>query len=453
MVPLPGFMRVERLHVLRADQEANRGEFVTYVVYASHRSVHNYALEYAIHAANALGKPAIVVFPLIERKPHPNLRRFRFMLEGLLKLRGSLEGRGIKLVVRKNFDFLPLIRESCLVVLDRPYLAHQRRYIDEIVKGSESRVVMVEGDVTVPVEVVSPRPEPYARTIRPKVLRKLDVFLEDVPALAPKTPSLDLDVTSWDEDTVEGYVRGIEVDHTVDAVDRLVGGEDEALRRLRTFVGERLPFYSERRSDPGAVATSELSPYLRWGMISPVQVLREVLKHYALNDVNVQTLINELVVWRELARNAAVYNPDFGKFEGLPLWARSTLEDHAGDRREHIYSLRELERAQTHDRYWNAAQRELLSTGKVHNYMRMYWCKKLIEWTETPQRAFEYAVYLNDRYGLDGLDPNSYLGISWCFGAFDRPFFESKIYGKVRRMTEESLKRKSGIQLYLSRYS
>ncbi|MEM1948604.1 MAG: hypothetical protein QW240_07730, partial [Candidatus Caldarchaeum sp.] len=134
------------------------------------------------------------------------------------------------------------------------------------------------------------------------------------------------------------------------------------------------------------------------------------------------------------------------------LIIRATLEDHKGDRREHVYDLQTLEKADTHDRYWNAAQRELLLTGKIHNYMRMYWCKKLIEWTEDPRKAFEYAVYLNDRYALDGVDPNSYLGISWCFGAFDRPFFESKIYGKVRKMTDESLKRKAGIKRYLEKF-
>ncbi|MEN3047184.1 MAG: deoxyribodipyrimidine photo-lyase [Candidatus Caldarchaeales archaeon] len=453
MLPPPSFIRPERVHSLKPGEGGARGEFVTYLMYASHRSVHNYALEYAVYAANGLRRPLLVVFPLIERKPHPNLRRFRFMLEGMIKLRSSLARRGIKLVVRRNSDFVPLIEESCMVVLDSPYLPHQRRFLREAVEGAESPVAMVEGDVVVPVGVASTKAEPYARTIRPKILKNLQSFLEDVPQLEIKVPSLDMDVASWDEDSVEGYLNGLDIDVTVPPVDYYVGGEDEALRRLDVFVRERLKFYAEKRSDPGADATSELSPYLRWGMISPVQVLREALKSFGPDDANVSRLIDELVVWRELARNAAVHNPDFGKFEGLPAWARGTLEEHASDRREHVYSLEELERAQTHDRYWNAAQRELLRTGKIHNYMRMYWCKRLIEWTEDPRTAFEYAVYLNDRYALDGVDPNSYLGISWCFGAFDRPFAESRIYGKVRRMSEESLKSKFLIERYLRRHS
>ncbi|MDW8042808.1 MAG: deoxyribodipyrimidine photo-lyase [Nitrososphaerota archaeon] len=453
MVRPPSFIMQERVHVLKHGDARTRGEFASYLMYASHRSVHNYALEYAVHAANELRRPLLVLFPLIERKPHPNLRRFRFMLEGMVKLRRSLAARGIRLVVGRNFDFARLIGESCLVVLDSPYLPHQRRFLREAVEGAEAPVVMVEGDVVVPVGVASAKAEPYARTIRPKILNNLQRFLEEVPQLELKAPSLDVDVPSWDEDSVEDYLNELDIDVTVPPVDYYVGGEDEALRRLEVFVRERLRFYAERRSDPGADATSELSPYLRWGMISPVQVLKEALKRFELDDENVRRLIDELVVWRELARNAAVYNPDFGRFGGLPDWARRTLEEHASDRREHVYSLEELERAQTHDRYWNAAQRELLRTGKIHNYMRMYWCKRLIEWTEDPRTGFEYAVYLNDRYGLDGVDPNSYLGISWCFGAFDRPFTESRVFGKVRRMTEESLRRHPMIERYLRRYS
>ncbi|MDW8084198.1 MAG: deoxyribodipyrimidine photo-lyase [Candidatus Caldarchaeum sp.] len=448
-----GFMRQERVHVLKGGSGDGRGEFVAYIMYASHRVNHNHALEYTIHEANVQRKPAVVIFPIIEKKPHPNLRRFRFMLENLLKMREALRRRNVKLVVRRNFDFIPLLKEASYVVVDRPYLNHQRKFIDAVVENSEAEVAMVEGDVVVPVEVVSQKAEPYARTIRPKIMKNLEKFLEDIPTIRLEISSLPLDIPSWDEESVEDYVKGLEVDLTVEPVDYFVGGEDEALRRLSLFVGERLKIYAENRSDPGVEASSELSPYLRWGMISPVQILREVFKVYRFDDVNVQSLVNELVVWRELARNAAVYNPGFGTFDGLPEWAKQTLEAHARDRREHLYSLDELEKAQTHDRYWNAAQTELVRTGKIHNYMRMYWCKKIIEWTEHPRTAFEYAVYLNDRYGLDGVDPNSYLGISWCFGAFDRPFFESKIYGKVRKMTEESLKRKPGINAYLRRFS
>ncbi|MCS7143128.1 MAG: deoxyribodipyrimidine photo-lyase [Aigarchaeota archaeon] len=450
---VPRFINAERIKVLREGQDAERGDLIVYVMYASHRVSHNYALEYAIHEANLHRRPVIVVFPLIEKKPFPNLRRFSFMLENLIKMRRALAERGVRMFVCKNYGFLSLLGEASLVVVDRPYLSHQRRFIDTIVENAESKVVMVEGDVVVPIEAASQRPEHFARTIRPKILGKLKRFLEELPAIPPKVPSLSIDLPSWDADTVEEYVKGLEIDHTVRPVGYFVGGEDEASRRLDTFVNERLDLYARNRSDPGAEVCSELSPYLRWGMTSPVQILRVVLMKRSLEDVNVQSFINELVVWRELARNAAVYNPYFGTYDGLPGWARGTLEAHSSDRREHTYTIQELERGETHDEYWNAAQRELLTTGKIHNYMRMYWCKKIIEWTEHPQMAFECAVYLNDKYGLDGVDPNSYLGISWCFGAFDKPFFESKVYGKVRRMTQEALRRRPGIKRYLHKYS
>ncbi|MCS7145101.1 MAG: deoxyribodipyrimidine photo-lyase [Aigarchaeota archaeon] len=453
MVGVPSFIRAERVRFLKPQQTSASGDYVLYVMEACQRTVQNYALEYAVYQANGLSKPLVVLFPLLERQPHPNLRRFRFMLEGLAELRYALRRRNIKLVVRKGSRFSDLMREARLIVLDRAYLSHQREFRSVVVEESEAPVAEVEGGVVCPVEAVSQKAEPYARTIRPKLLKILDRFLEDLPAQQAVKSSLPLDLESWDEDGPEEYLRGLDIDRSVQPVSYFRGGEEEGLRRLSLFVRERLPIYAEKRSDPGTDATSELSPYLRFGMVSPVQVLKAVLRVSSTNDANVQSLVNELVVWRELARNAAVYNPLFGGFDGLPGWARQTLIQHVGDRREYVYDLPTLERAETHDPFWNAAQRELLATGKIHNYVRMYWCKKLIEWTETPQRAFEYAVYLNDRYGLDGLDPNSYLGISWCFGAFDRPFFESKIYGKVRRMTEESLKRKPGIQLYLSRYS
>ncbi|MEM2871373.1 MAG: deoxyribodipyrimidine photo-lyase [Candidatus Caldarchaeum sp.] len=443
----PTFMRPERIHVRKAVSET-WGEFVLYVMDACQRSLGNFALEYAVYQANRLGHPLIAVVPVDEKMPHANLRRFKFMFEGLTKLREVLETRKIRVLVEKADRITRFLAESCFTVLDTAYLGFQRAFRNQITESSQCSVVEVEGNVVVPVELASNKPEPYARTIRPKLIKHLNQFLEDLPVQTPEHSSIQLDF----ENDVEKLFSSVKIDRTASPVDYFTGGEDDALSRLKVFTEKKLRRYAEGRSDPGEDFSSELSPYLRYGMVSPVQVVKAALEAVGPDDVNLNSLVNELVVWRELARNAAYYSPLFGTFDGLPEWAKQTLEKHKDDRREYVYDLQTLEKAETHDIYWNAAQRELLYTGKIHNYMRMYWCKKLIEWTDDPRKAFEYAVYLNDRYGLDGVDPNSYLGISWCFGAFDRPFFESKIYGKIRKMTEESLKRKPGISRYLKKY-
>lgn len=429
MLTFPEWIRAERVEVARTSPQKPKGEFVLYVMDASQRTEHNYALEFAISQANVLRKPVLALFPLNEKQPHPNLRKIWFMLQNMIKIKNSLARRNIKLVTCKMIDVADLLTEAALIVIDRAYLPYQTEFRRDLINQATSNVAMVEGDVVCPVKYVSQKAEPYARTIRPKLLKHLFSFLEELPSQTPIVSSLDIKVDGLDYPKVEEYVDSLAIDKSVSVVDRFVGGEDEAQKILHDFVENKLRFYAAGRSDPGVDASTNLSPYLRFGMISPVQILNAVLKVADTGDVNVQSLVNELVVWRELARNAAVYNPRLGVFEGLPLWAKETLDKHAGDRREYEYSLQSLEKAETHDPYWNAAQRELLATGKIHNYMRMYWCKKLIEWTETPQKAFEYAVYLNDRYGLDGVDPNSYLGISWFFG-------------EARKMTVESLRRK-----------
>ncbi|MEM2557049.1 MAG: deoxyribodipyrimidine photo-lyase [Candidatus Caldarchaeum sp.] len=430
----------------------NGGDYLVYVMDASLRSSWNHALEYAVFEANRLGRSLVVVYNLDEKQPFMNTRKLHFIQRALKNVGEQLRKRGILFLVRKTESLLKLVNEAVSVIVDAGYTRHQQTFRKTLAKHCHS-VTMVEGDVIVPVKTASNRAEPYARTIRPKLLNRLTDFLETVPAIPVKQASADLDIEGLRYETFYDLSKDFGSIEFVEPVKHVVGGEDEAQKRLETFVKERLDRYAAERSDPGSDSCSELSPYLRYGMISPVQVLKHVFEYRRRGDVNVESLINELVVWRELARNAEVYNPFFERYEGLPEWARETLGIHARDHRDYVYSLGELERAETHDVYWNAAQRELLMTGKIHNYMRMYWCKKLLEWTDSPETAYRYAVYLNNKYGLDAEDPNSYLGIGWCFGAFDRPFTESSIYGKVRRMTAESLKRKKLIKTYLQRWS
>ncbi len=423
---------------------------------ASQRSIYNPALETALFFANQLKKPLLVYFGLTDKYKYSNSRYYSFMIDGILKTKKSLEGRGIKLVILKADPpdgAIELSKRASLLVLDRGYLRHQRHWRRKIAEQVSIPVIEVEGDVVAPVEAVSNKAEPYARTIRPKILSKLFDFLEEIPQLEPVKSSFMLDIeNTWEEERAQDYLNALSIDKSVPPVQYYESGEDVALTKLKLFIEERLPIYAEMRSDPGVKATSELSPYIRFGQISPVFIVKKVLEHYPYDDPNVKIFINELVIWRELARNYAWYNPLYNEYEGLPSWARETLEKHLPDKRPAIYELSQLEEGNTDDPYWNSAQRELLTKGTIHNYIRMYWCKKLIEWTPHPKIAFDIACYLNDKYALDGRDPNGYAGISWCFGAFDRPFPEREIYGRVRKMSSASLLSKPNFKRYLQQF-
>jgi len=222
----------------------------------------------------------------------------------------------------------------------------------------------------------------------------------------------------------------------------LRGGPRAALEKLQRFVGEHLSSYQRRRKDPAAQCQSQLSPYLHFGHISTLQVILWLRQHAA--GAEAEAWIEELVVRRELARNMVYYNPDgYDSYDGIvPFWARQSLEAHSSDARPRLFSFDELDCGLTDDPAWNAAQHEMVASGHMHNYMRMYWCKQLLTWTPTPREAFELAIRLNDRWELDGRDENGYMGIAWCFGNHDREFPERPIFGSVRCMTRSGLRGK-----------
>jgi len=436
------------------------GKFFLYWMDQSQRESFNHALEFSITLANQHKKPLIVYFPITDKYKFSNLRYYTFMMEGILKTKRAIEDRGIKFVIEYVDDpALSVLQHSkyaCAVITDRGYLRHQRRQREKVALSSDVAVFEVESDVIVPVEEVSTRLEPYARTIREKIYSKMYHFLTPVEGIEPKVKSfgMDFDFKELNYSSPEDYLKLLNIRKDVRPVSKYFeGGYDQAIKRLKDFVEKKLIHYREYRSDPSKDYQSDLSPYLRFGQISPLEVVLEVLKVYLPTDPNVQSFFNELIVWRELARNYALYNPLYNQYEGIPEWAKRSLEEHQKDPREAIYSLEELEQAKTHDPYWNSAQRELLLKGKMHNYMRMYWCKRLIEWTKSPKEAFDIACYLNDKYELDGREPNSYAGIAWCFGSFDRPFQDRKVIGKIRPMTMAGLERKFDMKAYIKKVS
>jgi deoxyribodipyrimidine photo-lyase len=243
-------------------------------------------------------------------------------------------------------------------------------------------------------------------------------------------------------------LKGLKVDSSVKGVDWLTGGTSQALERFQSFLSHSLDRYHLNRNDPALAIQSNMGPYLHFGQISPITLALEANR---TGSPGAESFLEELVIRRELAFNFVHYNPSYDRFECLPDWARRTLKDHSRDLREYVYSIEELEKGTTHDPYWNAAQREMVITGKMHNYMRMYWGKKILEWIEDPPEAFQTALYLNNRYSLDGRDPNSYAGVAWCFGKHDRPWTERPIFGKIRYMNDKGLKRKFPIAKYVKR--
>jgi deoxyribodipyrimidine photo-lyase len=238
----------------------------------------------------------------------------------------------------------------------------------------------------------------------------------------------------------------LKVDSSVGRSPLLNGGEEEAERLLRDFIENKLMGYDSDRNDPSLDGTSQLSAYLHFGNISPVRIALAALKR---DRTLAEPFLEELIVRRELSFNFVRNNPHYDSFKCLPNWAVKTLREHEKDKRTSLYKLTELENALTLDPAWNAAQLELLHTGRIHGYMRMYWGKKILEWTASPEEAYETAIRLNDKYELDGRDPNGYAGVAWCFGKHDRPWAQGPVFGTVRRMTQSGLRRKFDLEAYI----
>lgn len=445
-----------RVKVINRRQFNTNGKYIIYWMSHSHRAHFNHSLEFAIELSNQSGKPLLVYFPITDKYKHSNARYYKFMLDGILEAKKSVEERGIKFAIEKVNDIkrkiIELSENAYALITDKAYLKYYRKLNKYIADGLDVPVFEIESDVCVPVEIASDKQEHYAFTFRKKIYSLLDKYIIELKPREPKIKSVSFDF-GIEEITFNNsleILNILNIDKSV-SLSPFVGGYSKARKYLEEFIEKKLHGYKEFRSHPELDYQSNLSPYLHFGQISPIEVVLEVLSKYGRKDENVDSFFNELIVWRELARNFCYYNPNYNQYEGIPDWAKETLEEHKNDKREYIYTIEDLENAKTHDEYWNSAQLELLKTGKMHNYMRMYWCKKLIEWTDDPKKAFDIACYLNDKYELDGRDPNGYAGISWCFGTHDRPWKERKIFGKVRYMSASGLEAKFDIKKYVEK--
>ncbi len=440
------------------------GDYVLFWMQKSQRSLDNPALDLAMHLANHLSLPLLCVFVLCDY-PGAQAPHYRFMLEGLKRCAEDLRSRGAGFELLKGEpadQVLAMSRQATVLVADEGKLAFERRWREEIAASPDRPdMVIVETESVVPPSAVSDHLEWSAATIRRKISSQLPFYLSRESSNAEccgKVFTGRIGDDSLFDELPAGTPLGYGVPATKAARSRrrpgallslqrvgLCPGQHAALGRFDEFLGSGgLSRYEQWRNDPNAKASSGMSAYLHFGQVSPVRLTKKALEQ---SPSEAQAYVEQLVVRRELALNYVLYNPSYLDYESAaPDWARRSLASRRLPTR--AYSDAELEEARTEDPYWNAAQQELVLSGTIHNYMRMYWGKQLLRWFSNPAVAFGIAVRINDSYSLDGRDPNGYAGIAWCFGRHDRPWPERQGFGSVRSMMASGLRKKFDADRY-----
>ena len=430
------------------DAPPTPGKFIIYWMQQAQRIHWNHALSYAKELSNRLKKPLMVYFGLTDTFPEANLRHYQFMIEGLQEVKEQLLQQKIGFIIRREHPVEGLVRikdDIGVLVCDRGYLRVQKQWRQQLAEKMDAPMIQIESDVGIPVETASDKEEYAAYTIRPKINKQKAHYLHPV-----KDPDVSIDSTSYDFDSepidnINSFLSSLSVDTHVSPSPMLKGGRTNAQTLLGEFLTSKIQDYATNRNDPSKNVSSMMSPYLHFGQISSVEIAWEVNRK--AKDLSTDYL-EELIVRRELSMNFVHYNNTYDSISCLPYWAQKTLQKHSKDKRDYVYTREEFEKAKTHDPYWNAAQKQMMLTGYMHGYMRMYWGKKIIEWADSPEQAYEIALYLNNKYELDGRDPNGFTGVAWCFGKHDRPWRERAIFGSIRFISQSGLHRKGDIERY-----
>lgn len=446
-------MEIEKTRIKHLNPHPFRpGKFILYWMQQSQRVYCNHALEFAVRLGNQNECGVAVLFVITPAFLESGPRHYRFMLEGLKETARQAGARNIPMytvIGSPPEEVIVQGRHASCIVTDRGYLKLQREWRNRIAREADCQVIQIEPDVVVPVETLGEKELYSAYELRRRIKKFLPFYLEPLEEHQSyfKAPALDL--RTVDIDDIDAVMKRLGFDGSAsDTVGGLRGGYTAARKCLDTFIADKLELYAEHRNHPDKEMSSGLSPYLHFGQISPIETALAVVKS---GSRGTDAFLEQLIVRRELAVNFVFYNTSYDSYEGITGWAKQTLSDHAADKREYNYSRQDLEKACTHDDYWNAAQNELVLKGTMNSYMRMYWAKKMIEWCGNPAQAYDNAVYLNNTYAYDGRDPNSYAGIAWCFGKHDRPWKERDVFGKVRYMNAAGLRRKFKMNAYLDR--
>lgn len=487
----------DMVHPLRVSTLVDRpidptGRFVLYWMTATRRPSWNFSLDRALEHAHALGKPLVVLEPLRVGYRWASDRIHAFIIQGMADTQAAFRAAGV--AYHPYVEPSPgagkgllaaLAKEACVVVGDDwPSFFHPRmqRAAATELAGLGRRFEIVDSNGLVPIRAAADRVYPTAASFRRFLQGQWPTFLLDRPAREPLSSASSLPRTSIPDDVAARWpawtdfsgtpasLARLPIDHSVAPIAH-VGGERAARARLKGFVDAKLARYHEDRSPPDLDGQSGLSPWLHQGHLSVHEVTDAVFVREGFTPERVakkptgsregfwglsapaEAFLDELLTWRELGFNMTSRRDDFDRWDSLPTWAKDTLLEHLGDARAYSYSLEELAASKTHDPLWNAAQRQLVNDGVIQNYLRMLWGKKVLEWSKDPRVALEHLIELNNRYAIDGRDPNSYSGIFWVFGRYDRPWGPIRpIFGAIRYMTSDNTMKKHACKRYLVRW-
>jgi deoxyribodipyrimidine photo-lyase len=464
------------------------GRHVLYWMIAARRTRWNHGLQRAVERARALRKPLVVLEALRCGHRWASERLHRFVIEGMRDNAERFAGSPVRYHAHVEPEpghakglLAALAGEACVVVTDDFPCFFLPGMVESAARQLPVRLEAVDSNGLLPLAAAE-RVFPTAHAFRRFLQSTLPAHFEDFPRRDPLA-RLDLPAATLPREVLDRWrpptrellegegLSELPIDHAV-GPGALEGGERAGARRLRAFLEERLEAYGEGRNHPDDDAASGLSPYLHFGHVSAHQVFEALADREGWRPSQVapkatgsragwwrmspaaESFLDELVTWRELGYNRCFLDPDYEDYDTLPPWSLATLAEHASDERPHLYTLEQLQAAETHDEVWNAAQRQLVREGRMHNYLRMLWGKKVLEWSPSPREALEVLVELNNRFALDGRNPNSYSGISWCLGRYDRPWGpERPIFGKVRYMSSDNTRRKLRLRAYLERFA
>ncbi|KAI3374397.1 hypothetical protein L3Q82_006224 [Scortum barcoo] len=445
----------KRLRFISDTQKIKQGsEGVLYWMSRDQRVQDNWALIYAQRLAVKENLPLHVCFCLVVPKSKlSTLRHYSFMLKGLKEVAKKCQNLDIQfhLLHGSASQVLPsFVSDQGLgaVVTDFSPLREPLQWLEDVKKRLAKDVPLIQVDAhnIVPCWVASPKQEYAARTIRGKITKLLPEFLTDFPPVEkhPCTASRTAKPVDWDK-----TLASLQVDKTVGEPEWAKPGTKAGIAMLESFIDVRLKLFDTKRNDPNIAALSQLSPWIRFGHLSAQRVALQVQHSGRKAGLSVSSFIEELVVRRELTDNFCFYNKKYDSVEGAYEWAQKTLKDHAKDKRPYLYTLEQLEKAKTHDKLWNGAQYQMVIEGKMHGFLRMYWAKKILEWTTSPEEALSIALYLNDRYELDGQDPNGFVGCMWSIcGIHDQGWAERAVFGKIRYMNYKGCLRKFDVATF-----
>jgi deoxyribodipyrimidine photo-lyase len=455
MLNLESISSDPRATVRRQGAPDSMGRCVVYWMQRAQRALDNPALDVAVEAANVLGQPVVIFFAPVPFYPNANLRHYTFLVQGIPDIAERARARGVGFVLR-SYPEHSLVKfcdevKASLVVGDENPMREPRRWREIAAKTLNVPFWTVDADVIVPSKLLE-KEQYAARIIRPRLQRRLEQFL---PLAGNPMAKVEWQKPRWlhalpNDGSIDLFRAWAGFDHSARPVNSFRGGTSEALRLLGDFVQNKLATYPENHGKPEIDGTSRLSPYLHFGHIGPHTVMHAVRESKAPQAAK-DDYIDQFLTWRELAINFVHFNPLYDSIESAPDWAHKTLAAHAADPRPILYTRKQFESAETRDELWNAAQLQMLHTGWMHNYMRMYWAKKILEWSPSPAVAYQTALYLNDKYFLDGRDPDGYAGVAWAIGGkFDRPWFDRPIFGTIRWMSGDAARKKFDAGRYVS---